>query len=80
MIVSGKNKETGAYVHQIYAADNTLFATVEGFDYAETERKAQEVHREALAPIMSGYKMTETDWNDPLLDMSDDDLLNELGL
>lgn len=75
MIVGSKNKETGKYVFQIYAADNTLFATVEGSDYAETERKANEVHREALAPIMGGYKMTETDWNDPLLNMSDDEIL-----
>lgn len=78
MIVSGKNKETGAYVHHIYAADNTLFATVEGFDYAETELKANEVHRAALAPIMGGYVMTEADWNDPLLNMSDDELFAEL--
>lgn len=77
MIVGGSNKN-GKFTFEIYGADNALFATVEGTDYAETQRKANEVHREALAPIMGGYKMTEAGWNDPLLDMSDDDLLAEL--
>lgn len=69
MIVGGKNKETGTYVYQIYSADDTLFATVEGSDFAATEKKAQEVHREALAPIMGGCE---------LLDMTDEELLELL--
>lgn len=79
MIVGGKNKETGMFVFQVYDASNKLFATVEGSDYQATNKMAEDAQREALSPIMDGYKMTENDWNDPLLaGMSDDELLSEL--
>lgn len=45
---------------------------------AEADRSGEVENRKALAPIMGSYVMTEADWNDPLLDMSDDDLLAEL--
>lgn len=80
MIVQGKNKETGKFEAKVYSVDNNLFATVEGDNAKEVELKAFELQREALMPIMGGYKMTEEDWNDPLLDISDDELLAELGL
>lgn len=79
MIVGGKNKETGKFVFQVYDASNNLFATVEGDDYQAANKAAEDAQREALAPIMAGYKLTESDWNDPILNqMSDDELLAEL--
>lgn len=73
MIVGGPNKR-GGFTFLVYAADNTLFATIDGADHAETQRRAHDVQREALAPVMGGYRLTAADWNDPLLDMTDDEL------
>lgn len=76
MIVGGKGN--GKFVYRVYDASNRLFATVEGDDRQEVERRAEQEQRNALAPIMDGYKMTALDWNDPLLDITDDELLAKL--
>lgn len=74
MIVQGKNKVTGKFEAKVYGADNNLFATVEGDNAKEVELKAFELQREALMPIMGDSISTE------VANMSDDELLAELGL
>lgn len=74
MIVQGKNKVTGKFEAKVYGADNNLFATVEGENAKEVELKAFELQREALMSIMGGTISME------VANMSDDELLAELGL
>lgn len=75
---SAANKITGMIKVTVWTADNVLFFEGEFDTIQEAERAGEAKNREALTLIMGGYKLTEADWNDPLLDMTDDEILSEL--
>lgn len=74
-----RSNKNGKFQVKVWNVVNEL--TYQGeFDSAqEADRVGEIENRKALAPIIGGYVMTEADWNDPLLDMSDEELLAELS-
>jgi len=73
-----RTNRDGKFQVQVWNVSNELTFIAE-FDTAEKADRAGEIeNRKALSPIIDGYVMTAADWRDPLLDMSDEELLAEL--
>lgn len=77
MWTRGRNQD-GRFSVTVWDMNNVEFFAGTFDSAAEADRIGELKNREALLPILGGYQMTEADWNDPLLAMSDDQLLSEL--
>lgn len=74
-----RSNKDGKFRVQVWNAENELVFDGEFESAAEADRVGEQENRNALAPIMPGYVMTAADWDDPLLDMSDEEILAELA-
>ena len=70
--------QNGKFNVTVWDMNNAKFFEGSFDSAAEADRVGELKNRDALQPILGGYQMTEADWNDPLLDMSDDELLEAL--
>lgn len=74
-----RSNQNGKFQISVWNAANELVFEGEYESAHEADRAGEMENRNALAPIIPGYVMTDRDWSDPLLDMTDDELLAELA-
>ena len=74
-----RSNKNGKFQVQVWNVKNELTFEAEFETAAEADCVGEMENRKALSPILNGYEMTDADWNDPLLDMTDDELLAALN-